>query len=343
MDAISKPTLILSGGEIRRLMTMADYIAAVERGFAALAAGDVEMPAPLHLHAPDGGFHAKAAMIRRDGCYAALKLNGNFPLNPLRKGLPTIQGVMLLCDGADGTVLAVMDSAELTLMRTAAATALAARFCARPESARVAICGAGLQARAQLRALALVLPLREGRAFDVDAAKAARFAADMTAELGIKVVAASSSPEATRAADVIVACTSARAPYLFPEHIPPGCFIAAIGADNPLKNEVSPQLMARAAVVTDLTAQCLHMGDLHHAVRAGLMNAHDVRAELADVITRGKPARLWDEEIVIFDSTGTAVQDVASALAIYERATSISVGLSVVFGAPVDTAGGPRP
>lgn len=329
MDAHSKSTLILSRHDIQRLMRMTDYIAAVELGFKALAAGDAYSPAPLHLHAPEGGFHAKAAMMRGDRWCAAIKFNGNFRLNPGRAGLPTIQGAILLSDGEDGSVLAIMDSTEITLMRTAAATAVAARHCARPDSTAVAICGTGIQARAQLLAAAEILPLRKGSAWDMDAAKAARFADEMGAILGIDLRSTSSAGEATHDADIVLACTSSRTPYLFPENIPPGCFIAAIGADNPEKNEVSPQLLARAAVITDVTAQCLHMGDLHHAVKAGQMKESDVRAELAEVITLRKPARSRNDEIVVFDSTGTAIQDVASALAVFERARAGGVGMAI--------------
>lgn len=329
MDAESKSTLVVTADDIRRLMAMSDYIVAVERGFIALAAGDATSPPPLHLPAPDGGFHAKAAMMWRDRWYAALKLNGNFPLNPSRTGLPTIQGVIILSDGGNGAVLAIMDSAEITLMRTAAATAVAARHCARPQSTRVAICGTGVQARAQLLAVAEILPLRQATAWDADAAKATRFADVMSARLGITIEATSALNEATCKADVILACTSSRTPYLFPDNVSPGCFIAAIGADNPEKNEVSPQLMACAAVVTDTTAQCLHMGDLHHAVKANLMDENGVRAELAEVITLRKHARSHDDEIVIFDSTGTAVQDVASAVAVLERARARGLGISM--------------
>ncbi len=105
--------------------------------------------------------------------------------------------------------------------------------------------------------------------------------------------------------------------------------IAAIGADNPEKNEVSPQLVACAALITDTTAQGLHMGDLHHAVKANLMRESDVRAELAEVITLRRPGRAHDGEIVMFDSTGTAIQDVVSALVVFERARTNAIGLAV--------------
>ena len=114
-----------------------------------------------------------------DRPYVALKLNGNFPDNPTARGQPTIQGALLLCDGRTGALLAIMDSIEVTLRRTAAATALAARFLARPEAETVLICGCGAQGRAQLDALRGVLGLRRALAWDRDAAAARAFAAEM--------------------------------------------------------------------------------------------------------------------------------------------------------------------
>ena len=126
--------------------------------------------------------------------------------------------------------------------------------------------------------------------------------------------------------------SSSRRPFLGLAHVAGGAFVAAVGADNPEKSELDPDLMAAAAVVTDVTAQCLVMGDLHHAVAAGAMTADAVRAELAEVLGGRKPGRRDDDEIVVFDSTGTAIQDVASAAVIYERALGAGAGLKLQLG-----------
>ncbi|HET9231435.1 MAG TPA: ornithine cyclodeaminase family protein, partial [Vitreimonas sp.] len=257
---------------------------------------------------------------------AALKLNGNFPGNPAR-GLPTIQGVILLCDADTGAVLAIMDSIEITLRRTAAATALAAKHLARRDADLLAVIGCGAQARAQVEALADVLPLKRGVAFDLDADRARDFAAEARSILPFE--ATHSLQDATRRAQVIVTCTTARAPFLDAPDVSPGAFIAAVGADNPEKSEIAPALMAKAAVVADVLAQCLVMGDLHHAVKAGAMTADQVRAELGEIIVGAKSGRAHDDEIVIFDSTGTAIQDVASAAVVYERARERGIGAEV--------------
>lgn len=319
-------TLLLTRAEIAGLMTPADYLGAVGTAFRLSKQGLAEAPLPMQFHGVGGAFHAKGAAMLGECKLAALKLNGNFPGNPAR-GLPTIQGVILLCDAETGAMLAIMDSIEITLRRTAAASALAAKHLARPGAETIAIIGCGAQARAQAEALADVLPLKRGLAFDADAAKARAFASAAADILPFE--AASFLRDATRASDVIVTCTTARAPFLDAGDVSPGAFIAAVGADNPEKNEIAPALMAKAAVVADVLAQCIVMGDLHHAVKAGVMTPGQIRAELSDLVVGAKPGRANDDEIVIFDSTGTAIQDVATAAVVYERACSAGVGSEI--------------
>ncbi len=313
-------TLILTRADIGRLMTQADWLNAVETGFRAAAAGDATSPPPMALEGSGGTFHAKGATIRLGRHYAALKLNGNFPDNPGTTGLPTIQGAVLLCDGETGTLLAVMDSIEVTLRRTAAATALAARHLARLDSSSVLLCGCGDQGAAQLAALREVLPLQRVLAWDRDFTRAQALA-DEIGDAALEVEAIRELPAAEQGCDIIVTATTARAPFLLPSHVRHGTFIAAVGADSPDKSELHPELMRGACVVADVLAQCAVMGDLNHAIAAGSMRPGDVHAELAELVADTKPGRTFDEQVTIFDSTGTALEDVAAAAAIYERAS----------------------
>ena len=314
-------------------MAPQDYLAAVETGFRSYADGSADVPAPMHIPAGQGAFHVKGARIALDRAYVAVKLNGNFPGNPRRSGLPTIQGVVILCDANDGSVLAVMDSIEITLRRTAAASALAARYLAREDADRIAICGCGAQGRAQLAALLDVLPLTQARVWDLDHEKAEEFARHGRAAFGIDIRTFSEVDEATRSSDVIVTATSSRTPYLTRDSVPAGAFIAAVGADSPEKSELAPELMAQATIVVDILAQAATMGDLHHALAAGRATLADVHAELGDLVIGRKRGRASPEEITVFDSTGTAVLDAASAVAIYERAVAANAGSLIDFGA----------
>jgi ornithine cyclodeaminase/alanine dehydrogenase-like protein (mu-crystallin family) len=314
--------LILTRREIARLMPLAEAISAVEEGFRALALGKATAPQPMHIPASGGGFHVKAATLAAERrSYVAVKINGNFPANPVSRGLPTIQGAIVLFDGESGSPLAVMDSIEITAKRTAAATGVATRHLARPESRVATVCGCGAQGRVQLEALSAVLPLRQVFAWDVRSEAAGTFAQSMSERLGLDVRPVTDLRSATLESDAIVTCTTATAPFLTPDLVGPRTFIAAVGADNPEKSEIAPTLMARGKVVADVLAQCVNMGDLHHAIAAGVMTADRVHAELADIVAGRRRGRESADEITIFDSTGTGIEDVAAAMAVYELAT----------------------
>jgi ornithine cyclodeaminase/alanine dehydrogenase-like protein (mu-crystallin family) len=313
-------------------MDHAAYLAAVEAGFRSLASGDASVPLPMHIPVQGGGFHAKGALVVLDRAYVAVKVNGNFPGNPERNGLPTIQGALLLCDAADGSLLAVMDSIEITSKRTAAASALAARYLARGDAKSVAICGCGEQGRAQLAALAEVVSLDQVFAWDIDLERAQEFACEMAKALAVEVMAVRNILEASLPSDIIVTATSAQAPFLTKECVSAGTFVAAVGADSPHKNELTPELLAASKLVVDVLAQSMVMGDLHHALDAGLLTVTDVHANLGELVTGVKPGRTSREEITVFDSTGVALEDVASAAWIYQRAVAGNVGTSISFG-----------
>jgi ornithine cyclodeaminase/alanine dehydrogenase-like protein (mu-crystallin family) len=326
MSVTSKPVLILCRSEIAGLMRTSDYVDAVEAAFRCHAMGRADVPMPMLIRADDGAFHAKGARVELDRAYVAIKVNANFPSNGQRWGLPTIQGVIVLCDATDGSLLALMDSIEVTRRRTAAATVVAARFLARREAARIAICGCGEQGRAHVAALADVMPIERALVWDVDGDKARVFAGDMRRSLDIDVIAVEQLADATRSSDVIVTATTARTPFLTTDMVVPGTFVAAVGADSAEKSELAPQLMAGATIVADLLTQCAVMGDLHHAIDAGLVTVQDVHCELGDLVTGRKPGRTDPNQITVFDSTGTALQDVACAARIYERAVADGAG-----------------
>lgn len=311
--------LIITRRDIVQAMTPGDFLQAADQAFRAAATGKGSAPQPMHLPMTRGGFHAKGAGISLARTYVAVKVNGNFPGNPAELGLPTIQGAIILADGDTGALLAILDSIEVTLRRTAAASALAAQLLARPESRTLLVCGCGEQGRAHVTALREVLPLRRCLLWDRDHAATAALARDLTGGAGPSAIAAPDLAAASTAADVIVTCTTARQPFLDIDLVRPGTFIAAVGADNPGKSEIAPRLMAAATVVTDGLDQCAAMGDLHHAIAAGTMTAAESHAELGQVLAGARHGRRSPEEIIIFDSTGTGLQDAAASAAIYER------------------------
>jgi alanine dehydrogenase len=318
VSAAPAATLILTRREVADLMDTAAWLEAVEAGFRAAAQGKATAPPPMAIEGVGGTFHAKGASLALDRHYVALKLNGNFPGNPARR-LPTIQGALMLCDGETGALLAIMDSIEVTLRRTAAATALAARYLARLDAASVLICGCGAQGAAQLAALREVRPIARCFAWDCNLERANALAATASGE-GLHAEVPSDLATAALASDIIVTCTTSSQAFLDLHMVRAGTFVAAVGADSPEKSEIAPSLMANAMVVADVLDQCVVMGDLHHAIAAGAMTREAVHGELAEVVSRVKPGRTSADEITIFDSTGTGLQDVAVAVLILERA-----------------------
>jgi len=319
-------TLILTKQEISQLMKFEDYVAPVEEAFRLYAEGKALSPGVLDVPGLDGMFHIKAAGLPLHGrIYVAVKVNGNFPQNKSRFGLPTIQGAIVLCDAVNGYPLAILDSIEITMQRTAAATAVAAKYLARNDSKIATIIGCGRQGKVQLSAIKTVLPLERVFVFDTELAAAETFAKE-TSQTGLEVLApgpmtGNAFQEALHQSDVVVTCTTSRRYFLTTAHLQPGTFIAAVGADSHDKQEIEPRLLSTNIVVTDATAQCARIGDLHHAVALEMMRPEEVSAELGEVIVGRKPGRKLPQDIVIFDSTGIAIQDVAAAAAIYELAS----------------------
>jgi alanine dehydrogenase len=322
------PLIVLSRDDLTALVPFEEYVDAVTDAFRMHAQGRAVLPPPMHVGAVGGGFHVKAASLPIGGGYAAFKVNANFPENRVRHGLPTIQGAILLFDAATGSPVALLDSSEITIKRTGAATAVAARYLARPESQTAMIFGCGVQSRVQLAALRHGLDIRRVFLTDNDQAAAQVFAAEIARD-GLDVCIPVKPDKAAFASDVIVTCTSSRAPILGRSDVRPGTFIAAIGADNPEKSEIQPALMAKAQVVTDLTEQCSHMGDLHHAIRAGTMQITDVHAELGDLVTGRKPGRTEPHEVTLFDSCGVGIQDVAASVRAYALARMRGCGHAI--------------
>ena len=319
-------TLLLARSDIAALMTFDDYLAAAEDAFRLHVEKKIIPTGLLHADTAEGEYHIKTGGLYLERAFFGVKANGGFFANPARHGLPAIQGIIYLSDAATGYPLAVLDSVEITRQRTAATTALAARHLARPDSAILTICGAGTQARYHLRAFRKLFPLECTFVFSRDEAKRRTFAAEMSAELEMSVEPAADLSAASRS-DIILTCTTAGKPFLEPHMVAPGTFVGAVGADSPRKQEIAPELMVRSRVVADLVEQCARVGELHHAIDAGLMTADQIHAELGEIVAGTKPGRTHRDEIFIFDSTGTALQDVAAAARVYEKAAGAKRGL----------------
>jgi alanine dehydrogenase len=312
-------TLLLSREAIARSVPPGAYLAAVGSAFRRLGAGELHTPSVSHLAGLDGAFHIKAAISLTFPRRAAVKINGNFPQNVARCGLPVIQGFIALLDGECGRILALMDSIEITARRTAATSALAAQQLARAESRRLAFIGCGVQARYHFEAFAELYRFDSVALYDRSAEHATELA-HRVQDAGLPADVRTSARAAALSADIIVTSTPSRAALLGLEDVCAGAYIAAVGADSGGKQELAPALLRRARVVPDVLAQAAHMGDLQHALAAGVMTPQDIHGELADVVCGRAPGRSSDDELFVFDSTGSAVADFAAAEMAYEIA-----------------------
>jgi len=325
-------TLLLNRHETAMLLTIDECMVAVESAFGQYASGNMLPPKMTGFHTEQGGFHIKTGIGGTGKTYFVSKLNSNFSNNSTY-GLPSIQGVIAVCDITNGRLLALIDSIEITIIRTGAATAIAARYLAITDAGIVTVCGCGNQGKISLQALKKVRDIKKAYAFDTDKARMENFVKVLEKEIAVTPLTAEELPAALADSQICVTCTPSKTPYIHARDIRPGTFIAAVGTDSEDKQELFAGLVASSKIVTDITDQSSRIGELHHAIEQGLIQVSNVHAELGQIIAGQKPGRENNHEIIIFDSTGTALQDVVSAAFVYEKALETGTGSWFNFSA----------
>lgn len=319
---------VLLEAEVRDLIAPAAAYAAVRDAFVALARGEATLPGVVGFDVPAhrGEVHVKGAYLHGQPFYSIKEAAGFY--GNAEKGLPVGSGLVLVFHVTTGFLAALLfDNGYLTELRTGAAGALAADLLARRRVRKVAVIGAGSQARFQAEALALVRRPESIAVFARTPASAAGYAREMEPRLGIPVAVAASAQAAVEGADVVITATPSRAPIVRAEWLAPGAHVTAIGADGPEKQELEALVLARAdKVVVDRLDQCLRLGELHHAVEAGLLAAGDVWAELGEVAAGRKPGREAEGEITVADLTGVGIQDAAVANVVVSEAMRRGAG-----------------
>jgi len=320
---------ILTENDLRQIVKLdLDAVACIEQAFRALATQPVAMPRIMRLDIPEhrGEVDVKTAYVPGlDGF--AIKVSPGFFDNP-KLGLPSTNGLMVLLSAKTGLVEALLlDNGYLTDVRTAAAGAVAAKHLAREDAAVAAIYGAGAQAKLQLEALTLVRPVREARIWARDYGKAETAAAELGDRLGISVRAEKDAANAAAGADIIVTTTPASKPLLMPGFVSAGQHVTAMGSDAEHKNEVAPAILKMTDLyVADSAKQTRRLGELHHAIEAGLFGAEDGVTELGEIVAGKKPGRRSPQDVTIADLTGTGVQDTAIATLARDRARALGAG-----------------
>jgi len=328
-----KPTLLfLSAADVRRALPMQEAVEVMKSAFRELSENRAVVPLRTHLNMPEhrGGVLVMPAHSP-DTARFSLKVITLFENNPALN-LPFIQAMVMLFDSTTGSPLAIMEGTSLTAIRSGAASGAATDLLARADSHKVAIFGAGLQARTQLDAMCAVRPIRSASIFDQNLLRAADFASDASAELGIRVTVAASSAEALEGADIICTATTSATPVFADEEVASGCHINAIGSYKPHMREIPPLTVARAYVVVDqYDAAWAEAGDLIMPLQAGLIQTNHLRAELGELVAGSKPGRTDPQMLTFFKSVGIAIQDLAAAARVLTNAQRLGLGTEVAL------------
>lgn len=328
---MKQPVAILTEADLRTLVPLdLEAVTCIEQAFRALATLPVVMPPILRLDIAEyrGEVDVKTAYVPGIDSFA-IKISPGFFGNPAL-GLPSTNGLMVVLSARTGLVEALLlDNGYLTDIRTAAAGAVAANHLSRPDATTVAILGAGMQAGLQLRALCLVRKVTAARIWGRDPAKAVAKAAELTQILGLPVTPAATVRQATAGADIVVATTPATAPLLHTDLLEPGQHITAMGADAEHKNEIAPEVISCVHYVADRLAQTRILGELHHAIAAGLVAADAHFPELGQIIAGQTMGRQSAKDITLADLTGTGIQDTAIAALALLRARAAGAGQSI--------------
>jgi len=323
---MSQSLLLLTRAEIERLVPLGEAIRAVEGAFLEFGRGNALLfPVIRERIDPYGGFFGVKAGYLASRGWLGYK-GGGFWASNRERGLAGHQSVIALYDPETGVPRALMDGNYLTVVRTGAAGAIAARYLARQNSHVAAIIGSGVQGRIQLAALREVLPIEEVRCFDARQ-ESSRALAEAAGQSGLRARCCPSARAAVEGADVVVTATPSFQPVISDQWISPGTHINAMGADTRGKQELDPLILARAKVVVDYLAQAREIGECQHAFRAGLLAS--VHAELGQIVAGLAPGRETETEITVFDSTGIALQDLAVADLACRAAQACGAGLAV--------------
>ncbi|HET8729212.1 MAG TPA: cyclodeaminase [Alphaproteobacteria bacterium] len=325
------PITILTERELRQCVGIdAEAMAAVSEAFAALGRGGVAMPPILRLDVVEhnGEMDVKTAYVPGLDSFA-LKVSTGFFDNP-KLGLPSLSGMMMLLSATTGRVEAVLlDNGYLTDVRTALAGAIAADRLARPDARVAGIIGTGLQARLQLEALRLVRGIERVLVWGRDPEKAKAYADEVSGRYGLPVEPADAE-RVVRDSDIVVTTTPSRTPLVQADWLHPGLHVTAMGSDAEDKNELHPEVLARADLLAvDRRSQCERLGELHHALAADALEASAPIVELGGILAGTAKGRTDSRAVTVCDLTGTGVQDTAIALFSARRAAARGYGTTI--------------
>jgi alanine dehydrogenase len=322
--------LILSEKEVQSLAEVEELIPVLERAHIQYSTGKAVMPVRLVVPLPqiEGRITSMPGYLNEDKALG-MKVVTFFP-NNLKQNLPQILATVMLFSADTGKMIAAMDGNYITAIRTACVSAMATRALANPESRVLGVLGAGVQARAHIRALTQIRKISEIRVYDIFEASARQLQESLQKESGIKINVVQSAREAVLGADLLVTVTTAKEPIVKKEWLQPGMHINAVGSHRPDLREIDGATLAGAKVVVDsreaIMAEC---GDILLAIQEKAITAESVHAEIGEVLAGKKPGRTSSDEITLYKAVGIAIQDVATAHLVYRRALERNVGTNI--------------
>lgn len=321
--------LLLNRNDVVSVLEMKDCIEVVEKAFAELSNGTAVLPLRINITPPDGLSLYMPAYLKEMGALAC-KVVTVYKNNPSKHNMPTTIGKVLVQDPETGDVVCIMDGGYLTAVRTGAASAVATKYMARKDKAQVVgIYGTGVQAKMQLWGVAEVVDISKAIVYDLNQESADKFVAEMSAKLNIEVVRASHEDELL-SADIICTATSSSTPLWDGNKLKPGTHINNIGSHTPNARELDTTTVKRSRFVGDSREACFkEAGDIIIPVQEGAIDESHFYAELGDLVIGKKSGRLSNDEITVFKSNGLAIQDVATAKLIYEKAKAAGIGVNV--------------
>ena len=312
-------TLLLDQAAVDANARMDEVIRAVEEAFAAYERGDAQMPAKSYIDLPEynGDFRSMPAyMDAGDWDAAGVKWVNVHPDNPEKFDLPTVIGTMIYSDPENAFPLAIMDGAELTMKRTGAAAAVATDHLAVEGARSLGLVGAGAQSYTQLEAIAAVRPIEEVVVSDLDEAAVEAFVEHFSNRFDVR---GGSIPEAA-ACDVLSTVTPSTEPLVSFADLGADTHVNAMGADAAAKQELDPDILLNGTLVIDDHVQTTHSGEISIPYSEGVIDDSNIDGAVGEIAVSEKPGRTAQDGITVFDSTGLAIQDVATAHVVYEHA-----------------------
>jgi ornithine cyclodeaminase/alanine dehydrogenase-like protein (mu-crystallin family) len=324
--------LVVNGADVRRALPMSECIDAVDRAMRSLSDLGADVPLRTIMQLPGGrNFFGVMPGYLDDPRGLGAKILTVFPDNA-KRGLPSHVGLAVLFDTETGMPLAVMNAADITAIRTAAASAVATRVLARKEASSLAIIGTGEQAATHLEAISKVRTLRTIRIWGRSADKAQRLAEEVGARLGQTIEVAKTAQEAVNEVEIVCTVTGAPEPVLNGAWLSPGAHVNLVGASGFIGREADDAVVSRSRFFVDSRATArAEASELKHAINSGVVTESHVLGEIGEVLSGSVPGRISDQDITVYKSLGNAVQDLAAAHVVYDRAAKEGIGTRVTF------------